>query len=140
MTRCASRSGAGSGRRAVCLAQSARHVQSWGAHDPSAAAEWVRRYGAEGRVAFLRGNPRGATATRQFALAVGGGAYDLDGLRPEVGFASEALEPGGLIAVHGYPDPEWPDVRRAVDEHASRFGWERVKQTDYLGVFRVPPR
>jgi hypothetical protein len=79
------------------------------------AVEWVRWYDAQGVAAFLRGDPRGR--------------------RPV-----EGLQPGGLIAVHGYPDPEWPDVRPAVDEHTGRHGWERERQTDYPGAFRAPPR
>jgi hypothetical protein len=44
---------------------------------------------------------------------------------------------GGLLAFHDYPDPGWPDVRRVVDDHARRLGWQRTAQADFLGVFRT---
>jgi hypothetical protein len=46
------------------------------------------------------------------------------------------LKPGGWLAFHDYPDPDWPEVRRVVDDCAQRFGWSRLAQADYLGVFQ----
>ena len=53
--------------------------------------------------------------------------------------ALPVLRPGGLLAFHDYPESGWPDVRRVVDEHARRLGWERIAQAGYLGVFRTWP-
>jgi protein-L-isoaspartate O-methyltransferase len=132
--------GTGRGRATVCLAQ-ASTVLSIEAADQSEAAEWVRRYGLAGRVEFLRSDgpsPGRPTTGQKFDLALVGGAHDADGMDRDLEAALRAVRPGGSLAVHGYPDPSRPNVRRLVDERARRFGWRRVVQTGYLGVFQLP--
>ncbi|MDY3554652.1 class I SAM-dependent methyltransferase [Gemmata sp. JC717] len=130
--------GTGCGRGTVCLAQSARAVTTVGVADPAAAAEWVRRFGLSARVEFRHATGAGDAA--RFGLAFVGAACDESGVRRDLDAALTVLRPGGLIAVHNYPDPVWPDVRRVVDEYALRLGWERIVQADYLGVFQTLAR
>ena len=73
----------------------------------------------------------------RFGVAFVDAGHDTAGVRRALELALRALEPGGLVAVHDYPDPDRPDVRLVVDEFAGRLGWRRVAQADYLGVFRT---
>ena len=132
--------GTAGGRATVCLAQSARRVVSVDARDQGPAAEWARRFGVAARVEFRRGEVGGvaaALAGERFGLALVDTEHDAASVRRDLDAVARVLDPGGLVAVHDYPDPGWPDVRRVVDEYAARLGWVRVAQADYLGVFRV---
>jgi hypothetical protein len=132
--------GTGCGRATVCLAQSARQVLSVDLQDQAAAAEWVRRYGGEERVVFRRGDSghlKQTLAGKRFGLAFLDTEYDGQSVRRDLESVLGLLEPGGLVGVHAYPDPGWPEVRRVVDEYVGRCGWERVTQADYLAVFRT---
>ena len=122
--------GAGAGRATVCLAQSASRVVSDGGAE---AAEWARRFGVADRVEF-----RGAAGEGPFGLAVLGDHRTLAELERAIAEALPLLEPGGLLAFGGYPDPACPDVRRVVDSHAAEFGWRRVRQADFIGIFATP--
>lgn len=133
--------GFGAGRGTVCLAQRARRVVAAGPGDPAEAAEWVRRFGLADRVEFRPDDPDRVpgAAAGGYGLVVVGPAGDAGRLAREFGPAARAVDPGGLVAVPGYPDPQWPDVRRVVDDHAGRLGWTRVAQAGYLGLFRTQP-
>ena len=60
-------------------------------------------------------------------------------VRRDIEAALPLLAGDGLLAFHDYPDPGWPGVRRVVDEYAARFGWLRIAQADFLGIFRTAP-
>jgi hypothetical protein len=133
--------GVAAGRASVCLAQRARRLVSVDRADQSEAAEWVRRYGLQDRVEFRRGDV-GAVCrhlTGPFGLIFIDTLHDAESVRRDIASALPLLGVGGLLAFHDYPNPGWPDVRRVVDEHARRFGWERLAQAGFLGVFRVRP-
>jgi hypothetical protein len=111
-----------------------------GIQDQAVATEWVRRYGAGDRVQFYRGDPGNLTqalAGQRFGMAFVDTEHDAPSVRRDLEMVLALLEPEGLVAVHGYPDPGWPDVRRVVDEYVIRCGWERVVQADYLGLFQT---
>jgi predicted O-methyltransferase YrrM len=76
----------------------------------------------------------------RFDLVFLDGDHDMATLRADVALALSVLKPGGLLACHDYPDPNWADVRRVVDEVARTQGLVRVRQADYLGVFQLPGR
>jgi hypothetical protein len=128
------------GRSTVCLAQQAAEVVSVDRDDQSAAADWVRRYDLSDRVTFHRGDVREVVPglSGRFDLAFLDTEHDAASVARDLALVAPKLAPGGLLAVHDYPDPDWPEVRPVVDEHARRLGWVRVSQTDYLGVFRTP--
>ena len=73
---------------------------------------------------------RGA-ATRGVLMSM---CRTLKNRRADLELALAALAPGGVLACHEYPDPDWPDVRRVVDEVATRAGLRRIRQSDYLGA------
>lgn len=127
------------GRSTVCLAQSARRVVAVDIADQSEAAEWVRRYGLTERVEFRRGDAadvcRGLTGP--FDLVFIDTLHDAASVTRDIASSLPLLTPGGLLAFHDYPDPNWPDVRRVVDDHARQLGWRRVAQADFLGIFQT---
>jgi hypothetical protein len=131
--------GTASGRSTVCLAQSAGRVVSVDRADQSEAAEWVRRYGLTDRVEFRRGDVADACRhlTGRFDLVFIDTLHDAASVARDIAAVRPLLAPGGRLAFHDYPDPGWPDVRRVVDAHASRLGWQRTAQADFLGVFRT---
>jgi hypothetical protein len=138
--------GTAGGRATVCLAQAAKRVVTVDVQDQSAADEWARRFGVAERVEFRRGDvtERLGISGERFGLAFVDTEHDAASVRRDLELALRVLEPGGLVAVHDYPDPGWPAVRMVVDEFAARLGWKRIAQADYLGVFRTggegPPR
>jgi predicted O-methyltransferase YrrM len=103
------------------------------------AAEWVRRYGLTDRVEFRRGDVKDVCPTldESFRLVFIDTLHDAASVERDIAAALPLLSPGWLIAFHDYPDPGWPDVRKVVDGYAQRFGWTRVAQADFLGVFRT---
>jgi methyltransferase family protein len=131
--------GTGLGRSTICLAQQARQVVTLDRLDQVEAREWCRRYRVQDRVVFRHGEverlaPR---LEERFDLVV----VDTEPNELCVNRAIEAALPllvdGGLFAFHDYPDPGCPGVRRVVDNYAARFGWRRIAQADFLGVFRI---
>jgi hypothetical protein len=131
--------GTEAGRATVCLGQSARRVVTVDRADPGEAIEWCRRYGVADRVEFRHGDVAAVCGEvgGRFGLVYVATERDADGLSRAIEAGLRGLDPGGLLAFQGYPDPEWPDVRRVVDEYAGRLGWVRVAQTGFLGVFRT---
>ena len=127
--------GAGCGQRTVCLAQSARMVVASEATDPQEAAEWIARYGLTNRVLF-RSLAESASLPDRFGL-LALAARDAAGIRSDLEISLPLLETSGLIAVHHYPDPAWPDVRGVIDEESRKRSWKRIAQVDYLGIFRT---
>jgi predicted O-methyltransferase YrrM len=127
--------GAGVGQATLCLAQSALRVTAVEATDTVEAEEWLQRFGVRERVvlASLSGVEAGG---ERYDLGMVS-ARDARGLERDLAVLSKVLAAGGLIAVHNYPDPSWPDVRAVVDEHARRMGWKRLAQSGYLGLFRT---
>ncbi|WP_162670007.1 class I SAM-dependent methyltransferase [Gemmata massiliana] len=126
------------GRSTVALAQSAREVVSVDVLDPAHAAGWLERFGCPPNVTLLQSrfaelDPR----LNPFDLIFVDGERDAANVHADVELALARLAPGGCLACHGYPDPDWPDVRRVVDEVASARGLWRARQSDYLAVFRV---
>jgi protein-L-isoaspartate O-methyltransferase len=131
--------GTGAGRGTVCLAQRARKVVSVDVGDPAEAGEWVRRYELGDRVTFRSGNAADGwqDSPDRFGLVVLGRGPAAGGLAEDLDASIRLLVRGGMVAVLGYPDPQWPELRRVVDDRADRFRWARVAQADYLGVFRT---
>jgi hypothetical protein len=129
------------GRSTVAAAQSADELVSVDVADPAVAAGWLARFGVGDRVT-LRRDTFAAAVPRlgRFELVLVDGEHDAANVRADVELALSALAPGGVLACHDYPDPSWPDVRRVIDEIAAARGLVRVRQADYLGVFRVPER
>ncbi len=127
------------GRATVCLAQQAKRVVTVDAGDQSEAREWVRRYGLAERLAFRQGEVEAACrgSDEHFDLVFVNTGPEAANVWRALDALLPSLTPGSLIAFHDYPDPEWPDVRRLVDEYARRCQWRRVAQADYLGVFQV---
>jgi predicted O-methyltransferase YrrM len=137
--------GTAGGRATVCLAQAASRVVTVDVQDQSAAAEWARRFAVADRIEFRQGDvAERLGGSERFGLAFVDTEHDAASVRRDLELALRVLEPGGLVAVHDYPDPGWPAVRAVVDEFAARLGWKRVAQANYLGVFRTggegPPR
>jgi len=131
--------GTGCGRSTVSLAQSALRVVTVDIADQAEAVEWVRRFGLSARVEFVRGEA--ATVCQglpgPFDLAFVDTGHDEVSLTRDIDAALKVLKQGGTLAFHNYPDPEWPDMRRIVDQYARRLGWRRIAQTGFLGVFRT---
>ncbi|HEY7158743.1 MAG TPA: class I SAM-dependent methyltransferase [Gemmataceae bacterium] len=136
--RCVLELGTALGRSTVCLAQQARQVVTVDRMDQAEAREWSRRYQVQDRVVFLQGEierivPR---LEERFDLVFLDSEQNETSVRRDIEAALPVLRAGGLLAVHDYPDPGWPDVRRVVDDYAHRLGWRRIAQSNYLGVFR----
>ena len=131
--------GTASGRSTVCLGQRAERVVSIDIGDQSEAAEWLARYGLTERVTLLRGDVGDVARTLPgpFDMAFVDTEHDTASVERDIDAALRLLAPGGLIAFHDYPDPGWPDVRRAVDRRARHGHWLRIAQAGYLGVFRT---
>jgi LPS sulfotransferase NodH len=131
--------GRAAGRATVCLGQSARRVVSAGRTEATAAIEWVRRYGLIERIDWRQGEVAEVCATlrERFGLVFIDTERDAASVTRDLDAALPLLEPGGRVAVHDYPDPDWPEVRRVVDDYARRLGWRRVAQAGYLGVFQT---
>jgi hypothetical protein len=131
--------GTADGRATVCMGQAARRVVTVDVQDQSAAAEWARRFGVTERVEFRCGGvaEQLGSGGERFGLAFVDTEHDAASVQRDLELAVRVLEPGGLLAVHDYPDPSWPEVRMVVDEFAARLGWKRIAQADYLGVFRT---
>ena len=129
------------GRSTVCLAQQARQVVTIDRLDQAEAREWCRRYEVDERVVFHQGEVEEIAARLEgrFDLVFVDTGHDEASVRGDIEAALPLLEMSGLIAFHDYPDPGWPDVRRVVDDYAGRFGWRRIAQADFLGVFRTSP-
>lgn len=124
------------GRSTVALAQSAREVVSVDVADPAPAAAWLERFGLGATVALHRGTFADvARGLGTFDLVFVDGEHDGANVRADVALALTVLAPGGVLACHDYPDPDWPDVRREVDAAVARAGLRRVRQADYLGAF-----
>jgi protein-L-isoaspartate O-methyltransferase len=132
--------GTGLGRATVCLAQQAQQVVTIDWSDQAEAQEWSRRYQVPNRIVFRQGEVERIAAHLEgrFDLVFVDSDPDEASVRRELETALRVLEPGGQIAVHNYPDPRWPDVRRVVDDYAHRLGWRRIAQDNFLGIFRLP--
>ncbi|MDY3561841.1 class I SAM-dependent methyltransferase [Gemmata sp. JC673] len=127
------------GRSTVALAQSARELVSVDALDPAPALDWLQRFGVADRVSLLQGQFADAVSGRgPFELVFVDGEHDAANVRADLAVALAALEPGGVLACHDYPDPDWPDVRKIVDAVAAERGLVRFRQADYVAAFRYP--
>lgn len=62
--------------------------------------------------------------------------HDESSVKRDIEMALPLLAEDGLLAFHDYPDPGYPGVRRVVDDYAARFGWQRIAQADFLGIFK----
>ena len=107
--------------------------------DPSEAREWCRRYQVDGTVEFLQGRieqivPR---LEERFDMAFVDIGHDRESVARAIEASLRILEPGGLVAFQGYPDPCWPEVRQVVDDHANRLSWKRLDQTNFLAIFQT---
>ncbi len=127
------------GRSTLCLAQQARQVVTIDRDDQSEAHEWSRRYQLQDRIVFRQGEVE-ETASRlegRFDMVFVDTHPDEASVRRDIEAALPLLGGSGLMAFHDYPDPGWPEVRRVVDAYAARFGWRRIAQVDFLGIFRI---
>ncbi len=126
------------GRSTVALAQSAGALVSVDAEDPGPARGWLERFGLAGRAELIHARFADAVpALGRFDVVFVDGEHDAASVRADVELALATLTPGGVLACHDYPDPGWPDVRRVVDELARARGLIRIRQSDYLGEFRL---
>jgi protein-L-isoaspartate O-methyltransferase len=125
------------GRSTVCLAQQARHVVTIDRRDQAEAREWCRRFQLHDRVVFRQGEVEQITRNLEdrFDLVFVDTEQDEASVRRDIEAALRVLEPNGQIAVHDYPDPSRPDVRRVVDEYAHRLGWRRIAQANFRASF-----
>jgi hypothetical protein len=127
------------GRSTVCLVQRARQVVTIDRQDQAEAREWCRRYQVQDRVVFHQGDV-GRIAPRlekRFDLVFVDTEHDESSVKRDIEAALPLLERGGLLAFHDYPNAGYPGVRRVVDDYAARFGWRRIAQADFLGVFKI---
>jgi predicted O-methyltransferase YrrM len=131
--------GTACGRSTICSAQRARRVVSVDRRPQTEAAEWLRRYGLLERVTFRHDDVASLRDEfdERFTLAFIDTEHDAESVARDIEFALKVLEPVSVIAFHDYPDPGWPEVRKVVDDYASRLGWQRVAQADYMGAFRM---
>jgi len=131
--------GTGLGRSTVCLAQQARQVVTLDRLDQAEAREWCRRYQVHDRVVFRQGEVERLAPRLEERFDLVFVDTEPDELR--VNRAIEAALPllarDRLLAFHDYPDPGCPAVRRVVDDYAARFGWRRIAQADFLGIFKI---
>ncbi len=126
------------GRSTVALAQSAREIVSVDVLDSAPAAGWLERFGCPPNVTFFQCHFAELDPhLGPFDLVFVDGEHDAAHVRADMELALTRLAPDGYLACHGYPDPDWPDVRRVVDEIAAARGLVRVCQADYLAVFQV---
>jgi protein-L-isoaspartate O-methyltransferase len=111
--------GTAAGRATVCLAQQAKRVVSVDVQDQSEAREWTRRYGVAEKVAFRQGEAEQICRdlTEHFELVFVDTEQDAASVRRDIEALLPLLAPGGRIGFHDHPDPNWPDVRRIVDEY-----------------------
>jgi predicted O-methyltransferase YrrM len=125
--------GTSGGRSTVCLAQRARRVVTIDAGDQTEAIEWVQRFGVAERVEFRQGDVVGICSASgdEFSLALVNTEKDAETLRRKIEVVSPKLAHGDLVAIHNYPDPKWPHVRKIVDEFVNRLEWKRVAQAGY---------
>lgn len=63
------------------------------------------------------------------------GDHTLAGIKGDVATWEQHIAPGGIIALHDYGRPEWPDVRTFIDDH---FRLPVLLQTDTVIAFRLP--
>lgn len=130
--------GRGYGPATVALAQSAKTVVSVDRRTAKPAKDWLARFDLSARVDFRVGSFAARVPRRgKFDLVFLAGQPDAKSVARDLRTAAAAVRPKGVLAVHGYPDPAYPEVRRGVDAAARERGWTRVAQADYLGVFRT---
>ncbi len=131
--------GTTAGRATVCLCNRAG---AWSASIRSIKSKLASGPGATAwRVGSSFCKARSATAAcalgEQFDLVLLDTEHDAESFKRDLDAALPRLRRGGYLAVHDYPDPDWPEVRLVVDEYARRLNWKRHAQVDYLGVFRT---
>lgn len=126
------------GRSTVALAQSAAQLVSVDIADPAPAEDWLVRFGLAGRAELWQGFFADIVPQLgRFDLAFVDGECDGPSVRTTLELALGALSPSGLLACHGYPDPARPDVRPTLDTLARERRLVRVRQADYLALFRL---
>jgi predicted O-methyltransferase YrrM len=127
------------GRSTVSLAQGAKRVLSLDSNDQTEAVEWVKRYGLNKTVEFRQGDI--ITLCKElsgfFGLGLINAEEDPESLHRKLEVLLPKLERGSLVAIHNYPDPKWPHIRKIVDEFFTKHEWKRTAQAGYLGVFQV---
>jgi hypothetical protein len=131
--------GTAGGRSTVSLAQTAKKVLTIDVLDQTEATEWVRRYGLSNRVEFRQGNVveicHGLNG--EFGMGLINAEENPEFLHQKIEALLPRLTEGGLVAIHNYPDPKWPHIRKIVDDFVNRMKWKRVAQAGYLGVFQI---
>ena len=127
------------GRSTVSLAQSARRVVSVDAAVQSEALEWVRRYGLDHRVEFVRAEQSEVShrIPGPFDLVVLDSHPDASQLEQDITSVLPLIKPNGLVAFQHYPDPATPEVRKVVDAFSRRLNWQRISQAGFLAIMRI---
>ena len=62
------------------------------------------------------------------------GAHDEEQVRKDIVAWKKNLITGGIMAMHDYTSPNWPDVKVVADELLA--GWDVIMQVDTVKVFR----
>lgn len=65
------------------------------------------------------------------------GDHSYEGCKGDIDAWYPHIVPDGLIAIHDYERDVWPDVRRATDEAAAKYGWKFITHVETLIVYRV---
>jgi hypothetical protein len=141
--------GAYCGRSTICLARTARNVQTVdpfdgrGTPQPGETLATFRRnlgrYGVADKVAEIVGTSAEALPRLPpvYDLVFIDGAHDEASVAADAALAAAVLRPGGLIAFHDYGTARDPGVKAAVDEFVAAGG-ELLGRCDRLAVVRPP--
>ncbi|GAB3673304.1 class I SAM-dependent methyltransferase [Angustibacter aerolatus] len=60
---------------------------------------------------------RAQVADRRYGVVVVDGDHSFEGVRADLLWVQDLLEPGGVVVLDDYGDPRWPGVQQATDEH-----------------------
>ncbi|MGL4424090.1 MAG: hypothetical protein ACRCZF_25770 [Gemmataceae bacterium] len=136
--KCVIEVGTGTGQAMVCLAQAAARLLSIDTMTLPQATQWAARFEVSDRVEFAGGGLTTLLNLNEdpFDVAVVDARRFRAQLIAVISATILRLAASGRLAVVGYPDPEFPQVRTAIDGWASQNGWMRVDQVGFVGVFR----
>jgi hypothetical protein len=125
------------GGSTVAAARTARRVVSLGRSGAASAELWLQRCGVRHKV-WLRDGPFAeliSSSGGPFSACLIAGDRDFANVAADIEAVVPHLDPGAIVAVHGFADPKRADVQSAVLAAARRFGWSLVAQADFLAAF-----